>query len=188
MSSESRVDIGYPEFRAQVYSKYAPAIRAAQDLVELAGRVSESKEQILAGYQRVSSTGRFKNKQGKDRNRWSNVPLFRMAEEVGLRDLYLTFYSRASSMQHLDLGGLSMQTETSPTEAGDAELFCDVSPSEKWIEQALVISHGSVLKALVDYNELARLPIDSELETAHTEFFAAWQRQNSSPSPAPLAD
>ena len=261
-----RVDIGDPEFRGQIYSKYEAAIIAMQELVDLASSVSmgvtvadrvqrvsgwlvciisnsvgavvtlalngygndamkvargifegavtvsflslhpeavddfldfhwvhqarnlekvrihfpeqyeriplENRKQIKAEYIRIAKTGRFRTKKGEDRHRWNAIPLSRMAQEVGSGGLYLTFYSWASSMQHHDFASFSMQSAP-----GVGGFFCDVAPSERWVEEALVISHGSVLKALNDYNRLATLAIDSELETAEQRFLVSWKKR-----------
>jgi hypothetical protein len=110
---------------------------------------------------------RFADKRGRIRSSWSKKPLRQMAEEVGMGQIYQTFYFIASSMHHLDFGGLSAQSEQETMDA-------DIAPSEDWLQQALVIAHGQVLHCLTHYNEAAKLGMDHELETAAERFKEAW--------------
>lgn len=112
---------------------------------------------------------RFTNNRGKFRSTWRKVNLRQMAEEVGLGDLYPTFYSFASSIQHVDIGALSSQTE-------DETLDVDVAPSDKWLGEALIMGHNAVLHVLHGYNEIAQLGFDKELEKAFSTFKVAWQK------------
>ena len=90
-----------------------------------------------------------------------------MAEEVGMDQLYQTFYFISSSMHHFDFGGLSAQSEKDSMDA-------DIAPSESWLKEALIIGHGAVLHCLVYYNEVARLEMDNELNAASENFKQAW--------------
>lgn len=126
-------------------------------------KVAEMKRQFRA----VSS--RFSNSRGKIRSSWSKVPLRQMAEEVGMGQLYPTFYSFASSMHHLDIGALSAQAE-------EDTLDVDVAPSDKWLGEALIMGHNAVIHVLIDYNEIAQLGMDKKLETAIQGFQVAWKK------------
>jgi hypothetical protein len=110
---------------------------------------------------------RFAGKRGRLRSSWSKKSLRQMAEEVGMGQLYQTFYFIASSMHHLDFGGLSAQSEKESMDA-------DIAPSEEGLEQALIIAHGAVLHCLTHYNEAAKLRMDCELEIAAENFKRAW--------------
>jgi len=90
-----------------------------------------------------------------------------MAEEAGLVDLYLTFFFWASSMHHGDVVGLALQIDKSV-------LGVDVAPSERWIDTALVIGHGSLIRTLNYYNEVAQMGMDQEIQQAVDDFKAAW--------------
>lgn len=126
-------------------------------------KIAEMKRQLAV------VAPRFTGSRGKLRNSWSKVKLRQMAEEVGLGDLYPTFYSFASSMHHIDIGGLFSQAE-------DETLDVDVAPSDKWLGDALIIGHNTVLHVLHDYNEVAQLGFDKELEKAFSAFQVAWQK------------
>ena len=141
---------------------------------ELLKRVSP--ESIVEADKRYSDVvDRFNTKRGQVRGRWSRASLREMAKEIGREPLYLTFYSWASSMQHLDFAGLSSQTETS-LEGKDAAIFCDVAPSENWIETALLTAHGSALLVIDNYNEVAKLGMEQEIQSANEAFTKAWQK------------
>lgn len=133
-----------------------------------ARKISEDK---IAEMERnyASVVDRFKDKKGKVRVRWSKVPFAKMAEEVGMAELYSTFYSWASSIIHLDMGGISLQAERET-------MGVDVAPSESWLEEALVIAHGSAVKVLTDYNEMATLGLEKEVQLVNTGFETAWRK------------
>lgn len=116
-----------------------------------------------------SVVNRFTNRRGKLRGSWTKVPLGQRAEEVGMGQLYLTFYDWVSSMQHLDIGGLSLQAEA-------GTLAVDVAPSYNWIKEALVVGHGSAVQVLSHYNEIAQLGMDKEMEAISEGFKLAWKK------------
>lgn len=113
---------------------------------------------------------RYSDKKGRLRKSWTAKPLRQMAEEVSMGQLYLTYYSFASSMHHLDFGGLSMQTER---QAADV----DVAPSEAWLDLASIMGHSAALRCLTNYNEVASLGMDRELEVAGENFKRAWGKK-----------
>ncbi len=64
-------------------------------------------------------------------------------------------------------GGLSAHSDESPFDAGTA-------PFERWLDQALIIGHGAVLRCLKHYNEAAQVGLDKEINTAFEKFGEAW--------------
>lgn len=135
---------------------------------ELAQRISPAKvEEMERQFDAVK--GRFTDRRGKLRSSWSDRSLRQMAEAVGMGQLYPTFYSIASSMHHLEFGGLSAQAEQ---ETGDV----DVAPSTRWLTQALIIGHGAVLRCLTLYNEVVQAGMDKECDIASESFRQAWEK------------
>jgi len=82
---------------------------------------------------------------------------------------YPTFYAIATSMHHLDIGGLSAHSE-------EETFDVDVAPSSQWLDVALIMGHNAVLNALVDYNEAAQLGMGKELEIAVKDFKKTWEK------------
>lgn len=115
--------------------------------------------------------GRFTDRRGKVRGSWSKVKLRQMAEEVGKGQSYPTFYALASSMHHLDIGGLSAHSEKKTFDV-------DVAPSLQWLNVALIMGHNAVLSVLASYNEVAQLGMDRELETAVKDFKKTWEKSD----------
>ncbi len=112
---------------------------------------------------------RYTDRRGRLRKSWSEKPLRQMAEDVGMGQLYLTYYSFASSMHHLDFGGLSAQAEGETCDA-------DVAPSEAWLGEASIMGHSAVWRCLSNYNEVALLGMDKELEAVGQSFIRAWKK------------
>jgi hypothetical protein len=119
---------------------------------------------------------RFQNKNGKVRGSWCRVPFSRRAEEVGMGIVYNTVYTWASSLMHLDFSGLALQSESVFGNNKEADLFCDVAPSEKWLSEALLVGHASTLLILDCYNKVAMLGMDAEIEAANQAFVKAWRK------------
>ena len=108
---------------------------------------------------------RFTTKRGI-RNSWSDKSVALMAAEVGLAELYPTFYSWASAIHHANISGLSTQTDDS----GDVE----VAPSLGWVDLALISGHRAALSLLTTFNNVAALGMDNQLEDARQDFQRAW--------------
>jgi len=123
-------------------------------------RIEENQRQLKA----IES--RFRDPGGRLRNRWNTKTIREMAEEAGLGEIYLTFYSWASSMHHVDFGGLSCQVEKGTIDV-------DLAPSHQWADQALIAGYGAVLRTLECYNNAAQLGIDREIGTAVNRFLEA---------------
>jgi len=74
------------------------------------------------------------------RSSWCAKSIAERARDVGLTDKYRTFYSWASSMHHVDIGGVTAQVD-----GNDA----DVAPSLKWIREALVTGHSAAIRCVI---------------------------------------
>lgn len=136
---------------------------AVQQLASIApDRVARAERQF------ATVAPRFRDRHGRLRKRWTTVSVREMAEEAGLGELYLTVYSWACAMHHADFQGLGFLTEPRTLDAA-------VAPSEEWLETALVSGHGSTLRVLLCYNEVAKLGMDVELDQARRAFLTAWK-------------
>jgi hypothetical protein len=174
---EAAVTVGYLKRHPEPFQDYwdfhwIRHKRSYELMVKLAPqharKISEDK---IAETERnyAAVVDRFRNKDKKVRRRWSKVSFREMTEEVGMGELYSTFYNWASSMIHLDIGGISLQVERETMEV-------DLAPSERWLEEALVIGHGSAVKVLTDYNEMAKLGLEKEVQIVNTGFETAWRK------------
>src|SRR5262249_28760641 len=64
------------------------------------------RTEIESDYQRVKP--KFTDSRGKLRGSWIKASIRDMATEVGLEEHYLTFYSWAASMHHMDIRGVTL--------------------------------------------------------------------------------
>jgi len=174
---ETAVTVGYlkrhPEQFQDFWDFHCIRHRRSYELmVKLAPQHAQNiSEDKIAEMERnyAAVVDRFKNKDRKVRTRWSKVSFRKMTEELGMGELYSTFYNWASSMIHLDIGGILLQAERET-------MGVDVAPSEEWLEEALVIGHGSAVKVLTDYNEMAKLGLDEVVQLVNTGFEMAWRK------------
>ncbi len=104
----------------------------------------------------------------RGQNRWTKKTIREMAQDAGLIQPYLTVYSWASSMHHLDVIGLSTQVARETFDV-------DVAPSQEWLDLALLTGHGAVIHTLSHLDEAAGLGMDREIQAAVEEFKKAWQ-------------
>jgi len=125
--------------------------------------------EMEANFARVAP--KFRGPSGKLRANWAKASFRDMAREVGKEELYLLFYRFASSMHHSDIGGLFAQTQTFGAED---VLDVDIAPSDKWLNEALIIGHGAVVAVLSDFNEITKQGLDRVVERARRLFIAAW--------------
>lgn len=123
----------------------------------------EQTAQIKAEFAKIES--RFRMKNGRLRASWCKRDLAARAKEVEMLDHYHTFYAWASSMHHVDIGGVVSQAD-----GNDA----DVAPSAEWIDTALITGHMSVLRTLGAFNEIASLGMESGMQRAMNAFVDAW--------------
>jgi hypothetical protein len=80
----------------------------------------ESAKEIEARF--LAVRGRFSDRRGRLRNSWTPKSLRDRANDVGLGDLYRTFYEHASGIHHADICGLTSQ-------ATKGEFSVDLAPS-----------------------------------------------------------
>lgn len=118
----------------------------------------ERYDEMMSAYNSVLprfATGRNK---ARPRNEWCRVSLYDRAKEAGPEhlDLYKTFYGQASSMHHVDFGGLAAQS--------DASMQADMAPSWACLEDALVAT-GCALRSVGLYDEMARIGLKERIES-----------------------
>jgi hypothetical protein len=136
-----------------------------EDMVQCSGLgVTELSEESIAemkaDYERVRA--RFPGERS-----WTRKNLFHRAQAVGLDKLYLMFYPIASGIIHGDIRGLSAH---STEESYDV----DPAPAQKWIHEVLVLSHNAVVRVMHDYNAVAEVKCDREVEAITKGFKRAW--------------
>ena len=135
-----------------------------QDLVpDVFATHPEETAKIRAEFAEVES--RFRGRDWRLRGSWCKKDLAARAQEVGMLNNYRTFYSWASSMQHVDIGGVMSQMD-----GNDA----DVAPSQKWVDTALITGHMSTLRTLEVLSEAAGLGMEAELQRAMKACMGTW--------------
>jgi hypothetical protein len=107
---------------------------------------------------------KFQNKKGYIQPSWCKDSVHKRAKEVGLGKYYPLFYAQASGMHHFDAGGLVAQ-------ASDHAIDVEVSPSEKWVGQSLLLGFVFTFQVLFRYNQVIGGGADDALETLHNSFF-----------------
>lgn len=139
----------------------------------------EDYEKMIADYNRVLprfASGRDKT---RPRNEWCRASIYNRAQEAEqfwkqrmeadcLKDkgnsLYKTFYRHASSMHHMDMGGVITSV--------DAETNSIMAPSWEHLHDALVAT-VSVLKCVSLYDEMAGLGMQARIGSGPNEAYAA---------------
>lgn len=116
----------------------------------------------------------FQGRKQKLRQSWHKPTLMQMAEKVGFKELYMTFYAGASSLHHLDISALTAQSDQLTAEPKTA-------PSKSNIRYALMIGHSSVLHVLPVFNEVAALGFEEALQEHVDKFETVWQMPEESP-------
>jgi hypothetical protein len=119
--------------------------------------------QIMEEYAKVEN--KFKDKRGRHRESWCTKSIAERAKEAGMSDNYQTFYRWASSMEHVDIGGITAQVDGNDV---------DVAPSLAWVDIALVTGHSAAIHCLVVLNGVASLGMEAEIQKAMDEFQTAW--------------
>ena len=115
------------------------------------------RAEIESEYRRVLP--RFQNKKGRTRTSWCRKNIYEMADELGAKDLYRSFYNIASSLHHGDVSSLVTQNEQTPL---------------SWIREALWMGHVCVVTTLTDYNQIAGHGMNEQLDRAGEAFERAW--------------
>jgi hypothetical protein len=119
---------------------------------------TEEYQRMMDNYNRVLPDFLYDKRNQVPRNEWCKETLYKRAKEAGPDMLYLyrTFYRHASSIHHMDVGGLISTI--------DSEMHAHMAPSWEHIEDALVAS-GSVLRIIEYFVEMANLPLKEQLES-----------------------
>ena len=135
----------------------------------------EQYDAMIAEYERVLP--RFASPPGgsRPRNEWCRVSLYKRAKEAeqrwkeewaaqGITDhgisLYQTFYRHASSMHHMDIGGLVASV--------DSDMDIVFAPSWEHLDDALVAAR-SVLTCVSVYNDMASLDFGERINSGPNE-------------------
>jgi hypothetical protein len=117
----------------------------------------ERYDRMMRDYDSV--LGRFATGRDKTRPRdeWCRESLYCRAKEAGPEylDLYRMFYRQASSMHHLDFGGIAAHS--------DANMQADMAPSWACLDDALVAT-GCALRCINHYDEIANLGFKERIE------------------------
>jgi len=123
---------------------------------------SEQYQRMMDDYNRVLPDFLLDKKNQIPRNEWCRETLYKRAKEAGpeMLFLYRTFYRHASSIHHMDVGGVISTI--------DSENHAHMAPSWEHIEDALVAS-GSVLRTIGYFDEMANLGLRERLETGPNE-------------------
>jgi hypothetical protein len=147
------------ERRHYFMARYAPQL-----LDEL---TPEAFASTRDSYARVVS--RYTNKKGKVRSRWGKRSFSAMCVELGLQELYLSFYDLASHIIHADISGVMAQADPEP-----GVLDVDIAPSEQFVEMALRTAHYAFVLATSEYIAMARPEKQSVAAQLDKGFVAAW--------------
>jgi hypothetical protein len=111
-----------------------------------------------------------KNKKGDLYSSWrKDVSLKTMADETHLGEFYPVFYSVASSIQHVDVAGMSHQ-------ASDGLLDVVVAPNEKFVKEAAIVGQHMTLRVLYEFNAAGKLGFDAQIEEAGQSHIAVWNK------------
>ena len=146
--------------RYRYMEKYSP-----QSLSKLTAEAIASSN---SGYDKVRS--RYTNKKGKVRGRWSKKDFSAICAELGLQELYLTFYELTSHIIHADISGMMAQADP---EMGVLDV--DIAPSEANVEMALRSAHCYFALAAREYVAMARPDKQQLAEQIERDFVAAWK-------------
>jgi hypothetical protein len=139
----------------------------------------ERYDQMMADYNRVLFRFLKDVKKGIPRNDWCRVSIYKRAKEAeeqwkiqmeadGLLhngiSLYATFYRQASSMHHMDIGGVIASL--------DDEMNAIMAPSWEHLDDALVAA-SSVLRCVSYYDEIAQLGMQERIRSGPNEAYVA---------------
>jgi hypothetical protein len=125
----------------------------------------EQHKQMMAEYNAVLPRFASKRDQTRPRNEWCRESFYTRAKEAQHEPLYRAFYRPVSSMVHGDIAGLMAQL--------DGESSVDTPPSFKSLDDALVNGHGSLVRCLSHFDEIAHLGFKDRLSELHSDYAAA---------------
>ena len=117
-------------------------------------------EETLKRYEQIKD--RFPNKLS-----WTPKGLPERSEEVKSLALYRLLYPTLSGFIHSDIRAIVIQNDA-------ATMDIEVAPSKKWVREALVLGHNSLVRAVADYSEVAAADADKHVLLVHEGFKKAW--------------
>ena len=129
----------------------------------------EQRAENAAEYAKV--VDRFKNREGNVRRSWAKVSIFKRAIEVGLGDLYPTFYGITSQLHHGDVTGLTQQVDP---ETG----IVIPSPDLRQVDVALNSAHRALTSLITTYNKVVPLGQDALIEKMDADYDRVWKKYN----------
>jgi hypothetical protein len=147
--------------RYEYMNKYTP-----ERLQELS---PEAVKDSLDGYARV--VARF-TKNGRVRGHWCSKSFAKMCADLGLEENYLTLYALTSNIIHGDFSGMAAQADPEP-----GVLDVDISPSENFVDLALVTAHTSFVIAATEYIALARPEKEELAKKLDNDCIAVWGKK-----------
>ena len=110
----------------------------------------------------------FVTSKGGVRQNWSDTTVLKKAKAAGLEDLYHRPYNLASSMHHYDFQALVASMDPESDDIG-----IEPAPSMRWLGEALSTAHGSLVRSLSYYLDVAKIGFEEEMNTAIEEYNAA---------------
>ena len=130
----------------------------------------EHRAQIESEYARVA--GRFTTGQKKKkrvRNSWAKENLFKRSVEVGLGDLYPTFYGITSQLHHGDATGLTQQVDPETANVIPA-------PDLGQVDTVLNCAHRALASLISTYNNIVPLGQDALIVKMDADFERVWRK------------
>lgn len=146
----------------------------------------EHVDTMLADYERVLPRFASSRDKSRPRNEWCRESFWKRAKTAealweeqwranGLEgsgvSLYDSFYRHASSVHHMDIGGVIASF--------DEELTSIIAPSWEYIEDALLTATGSVIWCISMYCELANLDMADRISRGPASAFVMACNQQS---------
>jgi len=140
----------------------------------------ERLDELDQEYARVLPRFTSNRNKTRPRNDWCKVSIYDRAKEAeaywqkqmeadGVKaneiSLYKAFYGPASSMHHLDIGGVIAHM--------DSDLHAHMAPSWEFLDDALVGATGSILRLVSYFDEIAKLGLDERLKAPMVDYVAA---------------
>ena len=135
----------------------------------------ERVDELMREYKRVLPRFASSGDKTRPRNEWCGVSIYKRAkaaEEYWQKQLeadgqtakdvslYRAFYRPASSMHHLDIGGIIASM--------DSDMNAHMAPSWEFLDDALVNATGSILRIVTYFSEIVDLDLAERLKEPTT--------------------
>lgn len=124
-------------------------------------------KQVEDDYDRVKA--RFKDRNGRLRNRWSQKDIGAIARDIDKENEYELPYAMACSIHHTNFEGLKTLFSFSGERATP-----NPPPSVLWVDDALCTAHTNLLFALDTINECCELDFQPQILEAEQRHANAW--------------